>query len=457
MFSKDTYQIRRRQLTMDIRDGIILIAGNNHCPMNYRANVYLFRQDSNFLYFAGIDLPGLYLAIDTSTGDSTLFGDEATIEDHIWTGPQVSLKEWADKSGIEKTKPLSELELLLHTKTKILYLPPYPADRKIFLSEKMGQSITEVEKGFSLDLVKAVISQRSIKSANEIEQIEDSFIPTADFHVKAMKMALPGEFEYSIVGQIEETMIKSQCRPAFPVICTINGETLHNEFYGNQIKKGQLLLVDAGAENQMHYASDITRTTPVGGRFNEQQKNIYEIVLRAQIKAISEIKPGIKYKDIHLLAADIIASGLKELGIMKGNISEIIEMGAHALFFPHGIGHMMGLDVHDMEDLGENHVGYDNTVQRSTQFGTAYLRMAKELKPGYVLTVEPGIYFIPTLIEKWKSEKKFADLINYSELEKYMKFGGIRIEDNILVTNDSCKVLGSGIPKTVKEIESILI
>lgn len=455
MFKKEIYQQRRKLLATQINDGIIVIAGNNHCARNYGANTFKFRQDSNFLYFAGIDLPGLYLIIDAATGESTLYGNESTLEDHIWMGSQSSLADWSEKSGIEKIKPLDSISALFKSKATIHYLPPYPSDRKMFFSEMLGKSVQQIETGFSLSLVKAVIAQRSVKSELEINEIEDSFEATEKFHVEAMKMAMPGEFEYTIAGQIEGTMIKNQCSPAFQVICTVHGEILHNEFYANQLKKGQLLLVDAGAENRMHYASDITRTTPVGGRFSEQQKNIYEIVLKAQTQSISAIKPGVKYQQIHLEAARTIASGLVDLGLMKGNPSEIVELGAHAMFFPHGLGHMMGLDVHDMEDLGENNVGYDNTVQRSKQFGTAYLRMAKELKPGYVMTVEPGIYFIPILIEKWKSEKIHTDKINYKELEKYISFGGIRIEDNILVTNESSRLLGNPIPKTIKEIETI--
>jgi Xaa-Pro aminopeptidase len=398
-------------------------------------------------------MPGLYLIINTQ-GDTILFGNENTIEDEIWSGKLETIAENARRSGITLVRPLAALDSYLKNNGPVHYLPPYSADRKLFLAEKLGIPIHEVAVNFSKSLVKAVVDQRSIKSDSEVEQIENAFTATELFHVEAMKMALPGEFEYKIAGQIEGTMIKHQSTPAFQVICTIHGETLHNEFYGNQLKKGQLLLVDAGAENKMHYASDITRTTPVGGRFDDRQKDVYQTVLNAQLKAISEIRPGVYYRDIHLLAAREITVGLMNLGLLKGNPDEIINSGAHALFFPHGLGHMMGLDVHDMEDLGEDNVGYDETVHRSEQFGTAYLRMAKKLKPGHVLTVEPGVYFIPALIEKWEAEKLFTQYINYSEVKKFIGFGGIRIEDNVLITTSGNRLLGKPIPKTIQEIES---
>lgn len=278
---------------------------------------------------------------------------------------------------------------------------------------------------------------------------------TYDMYIAAMKMAKSGVFEYEIVGKMEGIMGASDSHVAFPIILTKNGQILHNHYHGNQLKEGNLLVMDSGSESPMNYASDITRTVPVGGKFTEKQKKIYEIVLQAHETAIQNIKPGIMFKDIHLQSAAVIASGLKEAGLMKGDMDAAVQAGAHALFFPHGLGHMIGLDVHDMEDLGEDFVGYDHTVERSSQFGLAYLRLAKKLEPGNVLTVEPGVYFIPALIDQWAAENKFDQFIDYAKVEEYRDFGGIRIEDDVLVTQDGSQVLGKSIPRTVEEVEKI--
>ncbi|MDP2915751.1 MAG: M24B family metallopeptidase, partial [Candidatus Aminicenantes bacterium] len=295
--------------------------------------------------------------------------------------------------------------------------------------------------------------QRSLKSEDEIAEIETALKTTYKMYITAMHMAQPGIWEKDIAGRVDGLAIADGGATAFPTILTKNGQILHNHAHGNLLKKGDLLVVDAGAESPLHYAADITRTIPVGGKFTAKQNDVYEIVLSAQETAIQAIKPGLKYREIHLATARVIAHGMKSLGLMKGDIEEAILQGAHALFFPHGLGHMLGLDVHDMENLGENHVGYDDTVQRSKQFGLAYLRLAKELKPGFVLTVEPGIYFIPALIDKWKKEGKFTDFIAYDKLAAYRDFGGIRIEDDVLVTKDGHKVLGRPIPKKPAKIE----
>lgn len=456
MFSNITYKTRRQKLSKSIENGLIFISGNNHCPRNYPANTYPFRQDSNFLYFTGIDLPGLALIIDCSSGESTLYGDDISVEDSIWTGQQPSLVEWAGKAGIEHVKASGQLKTDIQKATQIHYLPVYPNDRKIFFAELFQKHVKEISEGHSIKLIQAIVNLRSIKSDEEIFQMEDALnTATSKFHVDAMKMAMPGVMEYQIAGHIESTMLKNNCSAAYGTICSVRGEILHNEYYNNELKKDQLLLVDAGAENNMHYASDITRTTPVGGKFSQQQKGVYNIVLQALNKSIEAIKPGINYRDIHLNAAKIIASGLKELGLMKGDINEAVRSGAHAMFFPHGLGHMIGLDVHDMEDLGEDNVGYDSTIKRSEQFGTAFLRLGRKLEVGFVITVEPGIYFIPELIQKWKLEGKFTEYINYSEAEKYLNFGGIRIEDNILVSKKGGRVIGNPIPKEISDIENL--
>lgn len=453
------YTERRNLLRKKLDRGIILLIGNNPQPMNYPSNPLPFRQDSTFLYYTGLSLPKLIYVADCESNEEILFGYQPQTDDLIWSGPQPFLDKLATESGIQKWLELEKLKTYLDKSLqagrKIHYLPAYPYDRKLFLAELFHKSIPEISENFSQELTGVVISQRIYKNNIEINEIEEVLNRvTAPMHLVAMKMAKPGLHEYDIVAEMMKIMKQHNSGPAYPVICTIHGETLHNESHTDQLREGQLLLVDAGAESHAFYASDITRTTPVGGKFTTIQKEIYEIVLQAQIEAIHAVKPGVRYSDIHRQAAHNIAVGLKQINLMKGDIDEAIEQGAHALFFPHGLGHMLGLDVHDMEDLGENNVGYNSSVTRSSQFGTANLRLARALEPGFVLTVEPGIYFIPALIELWKKDNKCQNFINYSQLERYKNFGGIRIEDNVLVTSDGHKVLGNPIPKTTQEIEN---
>jgi Xaa-Pro aminopeptidase len=307
----------------------------------------------------------------------------------------------------------------------------------------------------SVDLIKAVIAMRSIKEKVEIDEIEKAVDIAYEMHVTAMKMCKAGVREQDIFGIIEGIALSKGGGTSFPVILSINGQTLHNHAHSNLLIKGRMMVTDAGAETNLHYASDITRTTPVGGKFNGKQKDIYEIVLKANTEAIKATKPGMSNRDLHFMACKIIVTEMKNLGLMKGDVDEAVAEGAHALFMPHGLGHMMGLDVHDMEALGENFIGYNDEVKRSDQFGTAFLRFALPFKPGHVFTVEPGCYFIPELIEKWKTEGKFKDFLNYKKIEDYMSIGGIRIEDDVLITEKGHKVLGKPIPKTVKEVEAI--
>jgi Xaa-Pro aminopeptidase len=307
----------------------------------------------------------------------------------------------------------------------------------------------------SAELIKAVVSLRSIKEPVEIEEIEKAVGIAYEMHVTAMKMCKPGTREQDIFGAVEGIALAKGAGPSFPIILSINGQTLHNHAHHNILREGRMMVTDCGAETNLHYASDITRTTPVGGRFNDRQREIYEVVLKANTEAISSAKPGMSNRDLHLMACRIIASGMKDLGMMKGDMDEAVAAGAHALFMPHGLGHMMGLDVHDMEALGENFVGYNDEVKRSTQFGLAFLRFALPYKPGHVFTIEPGCYFIPELIDQWNSEGKFKEFINYEKVIPYKDFGGIRLEDNLLITEKGHKLLGKPIPKTVSEIESV--
>jgi Xaa-Pro aminopeptidase len=459
MFDSKIYVERRARLKEQVGSGIFLFLGNEESPMNYPGNPYHFRQDSSFLYFFGLNTPSLAALIDVDEGKDMIFGNDVDMEDIIWMGHLPTIKERAAQVGVSETAPLSQLEetvkgILQKGKT-IHYLPPYRSENIQEIVHLLGIEHDSVKKYASKEFIRAVVAQRNVKIPEEIGQMEKAHEVTYDMYIEAMKMAKSGVYEYEIVGKMEGIIGASDCHVAFPIILTKNGQILHNHYHGNKLEEGNLLVMDSGSESPMNYASDITRTIPVGGKFSDEQKQIYEIVLQSQETAIENIKPGIMFKDIHLLSAAVIASGLKEVGLMKGDMNAAVEAGAHALFFPHGLGHMIGLDVHDMEDLGEDFVGYDETVERSTQFGLAYLRLAKKLEPGNVVTVEPGIYFIPALIDQWAAENKFDQFIDYAKVEEYRDFGGIRIEDDILVTQDGSKVLGKSIPKTVKEVEAI--
>ena len=459
MFKAGVYTKRRAALRDKMKTGLALFIGNSEAPMNYPGNTYHFRQDSDFLYYFGLDLPGFTGLMDFDTGKDWIFGNDADMDDIIWMGPQPSVKELADKCGISNTAPLSGLEEKIKDavskRRKVHFLPPYRGENKMKLGSLLNENPNEMKTAPSTGLIKAVVSMRSVKESVEIEEIEKALDVAYEMHVTAMKMCRPGTKEQDIFGTIEGIAFAGGGGTAFPIILSVDGQTLHNHSHGNILKKGRMMVTDAGAESNLHYSSDITRTTPVGGKFSHQQKEIYEIVLKANTEAIRNTGPEKSNKDIHLLACRIIASGMKELGLMKGDIDAAVEKGAHALFMPHGIGHMMGLDVHDMEALGENYVGYDDNVKRSEQFGLAFLRFALPYKPGHVFTIEPGCYFIPELISQWKSERKFTEFINYDRLEHYMSIGGVRIEDNILITEKGHKILGKPIPRTVEEIESL--
>lgn len=459
MFDSGIYKSRRDKLRQQLGSGIALFLGNDESPMNYPANPYHFRQDSSFLYFFGLDSPGLAGVINVDEGRDTIFGDDVDIDDIIWMGDQPLLRDRALSVAVNSTQPLAELDVYLKkclgSGQKIHFLPPYRVDTAFRLEQLIGIKTAAVKDFVSQELIKAVVDQRVVKIPEEIEQIELALDASHEMHTTAMKMAQPGRMESEIAGVIEGIALSHGGCVSFPVILSINGQILHNHYHGNRLIEGRLMVNDSGAESPMHYASDITRTVPVGGKFTEKQAKIYEIVLKAQEEAIQAVKPGIKNREVHFRAVSVIAAGMKELGIMQGDIDEAVEQGAHALFMPHGLGHMMGLDVHDMEDLGENHVGYDKETKRSDQFGLAYLRLARELKPGYVITIEPGTYFIPALIDQWQKEQKHKDFINYAKLQEYREFGGIRIEDDILVTETGYRVLGKPIPKTVAEIEAI--
>jgi len=460
MFQAQVYTNRRAQLKKKIESGILLFIGNQEASYNYPANTYHFRQDSNFLYFFGIDLYNLVGVMDVDNDKDYIFGNDVDIDDIIWMGPQPSIANQAKQVGINNTDNLTSLATFISNAQKqgrkIHIVPTYRGDHIIQLADLLNVSHNEVKNYVSVELIKAVVKLREIKDEFEIAEIEKAVDIAYDMHTTSMRMAFPGRVEREIAGTIEGISLAQGGPVSFPIILSVHGETLHNHYHGNVLKEGRMMVTDAGAETVMHYSSDITRTVPVGGKFNTRQKGIYQAVLEANIKAIEAIKPGIEYREVHFLAAGVLVDGLKIVGLMKGDTNAAVKAEAHTLFMPHGLGHQMGLDVHDMESLGENYVGYDEKTNRATSFGTAYLRLGKELKPGIVLTVEPGCYFIPALIDKWKAENKHSDFINYELLESYKDFGGIRIEDDILVTEYGNRVLGKPIPKTIEEIEATM-
>jgi Xaa-Pro aminopeptidase len=459
MFESKTYVNRRNVLRKSLKKGIILILGNEESAMNYAANTYHFRQDSSFLYYFGLKDPGLAAVIDVESGEDFLYGYDFTIDDIIWMGPQPTLPERGQRSGVRKT--FSSSDLVQHLRSyiqkgrRIHYLQPYRGEHYLKLHQLLGFESSVVDDYVSEELTRTVVAQRSVKTAEEIKQIEKAHAITAEMHETVIRMAKAGLYESDLAGTAEGVALKGGGMTSFPIILSKHGETLHNHYHGNRLSNGDLVVHDSGAENEMGYAADITRTFPVSGQFTQMQREIYEIVLQAELTCIEAVKPGIKNLEIHLIACRAIAAGLKDLGLMRGDINEAVSEGAHALFFPHGIGHMLGLDVHDMENLGEQFVGYDDSVQRSEQFGLAYLRLARKLETGFVLTIEPGIYFIPVLIDAWRHEGKFESFIDYERIEAYKSFGGVRIEDDILVTKDGFRVIGQPIAKKVDEIEQL--
>ncbi len=457
MFAQKVYIERQKRLREQIGTGIILLLGNEESPMNYPDNQYPFRQDSSFLYFFGLDYPGLAAVIDVDEDKEYVFGDDLTVDDIIWMGPQPSLREKCQKVGISETAALDRLQGILKKAVeqgrRVHFLPQYRADNTLKIERLLGTHPTAIKDGVSEALIKAVVAQRSIKTEEEIAEIEAALDISYEMQTLGMKMSKPGVYEREIVGAMEGLVLSHGSRLSFPTIFTIHGETLHNHYYGNQMKEGDIAVNDSGAESLLHYASDITRTVPVSGKFTDRQKDIYTIVLNAQEKTIEAVRPGVEFRNVHLLAYKALASGLKELGLMKGDTEEAVAAGAVTLFFQCGVGHMMGLDTHDMEDIGENYVGYTDTIKRNPEFGWKSLRLGKELEAGFVITVEPGLYFIPELIDRWKAEKKCIDFIDYGIVEKYKDFGGIRIEDDILITENGHRVLGKKIPKTIDEVE----
>lgn len=460
MFPRLTYFARRKALKEKVGKGLILLFGNEESPMNYTDNAYRFRQDSTFLYYFGISRPGLVGIIDIDEDREVIFGDEYTVEDYVWRGPQPTIQELAAQAGVEQVSPMLQLIAILSraksSDQPIHFLPLYRAENKVKLQEWTGIAPSEVATQYSLDLVKAVISQREYKSQEEIADLERAVDVSVDMHIAAMKCAKPGMTEAQVTAEVHRVALAAGGNISFAIIATIDGQTLHNHSHRNTIQAGDLFLVDAGFETPMGYAGDLSSTFPVSPKFTAVQKEIYQLTLDSHQAAIDALGLGIQFKAAHLAACRTIFDGLKAMGFTKGNTEDAVEAGAHALFFPCGTGHMMGLDVHDMEDLGEVWIGYEGKP-KSTQFGLKSLRLAKPLEVGHVFTIEPGIYFIPELIDLWRSQNKFNEFIQWDKVNSYRNFGGIRNEEDFVMTKNGARLLGKPKPKTIEEVEAIRI
>ena len=461
MFETSVYKNRRARLKEKVKSGLVLILGNGEAPANYTDNTYKFRQDSSFLYFFGLNQPGFAGVIDIDSGDEYIFGNDVDMDDIIWMGPQPSVKDMAARVGVSKTAPFARLADCMKTAIsqgrRIHFLPPYRFRNMLLLEELLGIRPALVKNYASLELIKAVVDLRSVKEPCEIEEITKACNIGYEMHTAAMRNCKPGVKEQYIAGLIEGIAASYGSMVSFPVILSQNGETLHNHDHSQILQEGRMMLTDAGAEEVSHYCSDFTRTVPVGGKFLTRQKEVYNIGLAANNKAIEIAKPGVTYQYVHLEVCKVLAQGLKDLGLMKGDVNEAVAAGAHALFMPHGLGHMMGLDVHDMEDLGQIYVGYDDETRPIDQFGTSSLRMGRRLQEGFVITDEPGCYFIPALIDQWRAQGMHKEFLNYDKIETFKDFGGIRLEDDILIIPGGSRFLGDKrTPITVEEVEEIM-
>lgn len=452
---------RRQALSRLVGSGLVLLFGNNDSPANYPSNAYKFRQDSAFLYFFGQHRDGLVGVIDVDQHTETLVGNEIDIDDIVWFGSVKSVSAMAEECGVGATAPMSSLADMVQKALKagrqVHFLPPYRYDTQIQIMDLTGIHPSKQREAASMPLIQAVIKLRSTKSAEEIAEIERACAIGYKMHVTAMKMCRPGVTEQAIGGAIDGVAYAEGCMPSFQSIVTMHGEIMHGNPSPRQLESGRLMLCDAGAETNENYCSDNTRTTPISGHYTQRQRDIYSIVSDCHDLVLDVARPGVKWWDVHFDVCRLMTNRLKELGLMKGDTEEALRAGAHALFLPHGLGHMMGMDVHDMEGLGQTNVGYDDEVRPSSQFGTASLRFARKLEPGFVVTDEPGIYFIPDLIDLWKREDHNAEFLNFEEIEKFKDFGGIRIEDDVLITENGCRFLGEQrIPYHMDEVEQFL-
>ena len=462
MFSAKTYTARRHELRTKIGSGIILLPGNSLSPNNYPNNAYYFRQDSSFRYYFGLNVPSVVGVIDADTGEEALYGDDFTVEDIIWTGPQPTLREMGAGAGVTATFPMAELEKRLRRAIslgrRVHYLPPYRGETKLQLSALLGIKPALLHDYKSVDLMFAVAEMREKKSAEEVEEMERAFRIGYEMHTTAMRMCRPGVVERQIAGAIEGVAKSQGQGVSFPSIVSQHGETLHNLHSDGVLQNGRLLLCDAGAEGLSYYCSDHTRTYPVSGKFTQKQKDIYNIVLAAHDRVAAMIAPHMPYMDIHNTALRIEAEGLISLGLMRGTAEDAVAAGAMTLFMPHGLGHGMGLDVHDCEAIGERSFDFSEIAEQAAKSGTCIQRSTWRIEPGTVMTDEPGIYFIPALIDKCRAEGKYKGIVDYEALDAYRDFGGIRIEDDVIVTETGSRMIGGDkrIPITVDELEAVV-
>lgn len=461
MFSKETYTARRAELKKLMGSGLVLIFGNNDSPVNYPANAYKFRQDSTFLYFFGWQRDGLVGVIDVDNDREYLVGDEIDIDDIVWYGSVTSVSEMAAQAGVARTAKMRELSGIVDAARssgqEIHFLPPYRFDTKIQIMDLLGLHPSMQKEAASIKLINAVVTLRSVKSDEEIAELERAAKIGYEMHTTAMRLCRPGTTEQFIGGTLDGIAAAHGCMVSFQSIVSMHGEILHGYPNPRKLEAGRLLLVDAGAETNDNYCSDNTRTTPISGTFTQKQKEIYTIVEDCHDLALKLAKPEAKYRDVHLAVCRLITERMKDLGLMRGNVDDAVAAGAHALFLPHGLGHMMGMDVHDMEGLGQVHVGFDDEVRPSDQFGTNALRFGRRLKKGFVVTDEPGIYFIPDLIDLWRKQGTNADFLNFDKIDEYRDFGGIRIEDDLLITDDGCRFIGENlIPYHVADVEEFM-
>jgi Xaa-Pro aminopeptidase len=460
MFEDSVYIARRKALRDRFPSGILLFVGNVDAPINYPHNVYPFRQDSTFAYFFGVSRPGVAAIIDIDAGADVVFGDEVDLDDEIWLGKSETLAARANMAGCTMVKPYADLAAAITRAIAqgrtVHFLPPYRAETVIELSKLLGSPVDQIRTAASTLLIQAVVGLRETKSDAEIAEIEKALAISDEMHRAAMRATKPGVLEREVVAEMRRILGRHGAQEAYPSIFTKRGEVLHNLKYNLRLERGDLVVNDSGASSELDYASDITRTIPVSGRFSTRQRELYELLLHAQQASIDAMRPGVPFLDIHRIAATILVTGMVQMGFFTGNPAEIVESGAYAICFPHGLGHQLGLDVHDMESLGEDHVGYDAAVRRSDLFGMRNLRLGKPLRAGMVVTVEPGIYFTPALIEKWEAEGRYGSFIKYKQFREYLNFGGMRIEDEVLVSEASAHVMGRPIPKTVTDVEEAM-
>ncbi|MBO5216846.1 MAG: aminopeptidase P N-terminal domain-containing protein [Alistipes sp.] len=461
MFASEIYTKRRAELVKRVGKGVILLPGNVESPFNYPNNTYPFRQDSTFLYFFGQNVPALAAVIDAESGVATMYGDDFTVEDIIWMGPQAKIAELAAQVGVGESKPMAKLyddvREALQKGRQVHYLPPYRGETKLMLCDLLGKKPEELHAGKSIDLMFAVAEMRERKGEEEIAALEEAFEIGYQMHTTAMRYTRPGRTEHEVAAMVDAMALQYGTGVSFTTIFSQHGEVLHNHDHSGILTGGRLVLCDCGGEHKNNYVSDHTRTFPVNGKFTQKQKDIYNIVLRAHDAAAEALRPEMMYTEYSDVAARTLLEGLKELGLVCGSVDDALAAGAAYLFMPHGLGHGMGLDVHDCENIGERSFSLEEVIERAKQAACCITRQYWRLVPGTVLSDEPGIYFVPALIDKMRAEGKYKGIVNYDKLDEYRDFGGIRLEDDLLVTATGSKVIGNKtIPIKVEDVEAIV-